>query len=67
MVRFDSTGAVDPTLVLNYHTPPTFYTTINRSTSRMRSDGKIITVAAGYYNKTSVLKDIIHPLAQTFY
>ena len=53
MVRFDSTGAVDPTLVLNYHTPPTFYTTINRSTSRMRSDGKIITVAAGYYTPFS--------------
>ena len=53
MVRFDSTGAVDPTFGINYHTPPTFYTTINRSTSIMRSDGKIITVAAGYYTPFS--------------
>ncbi len=55
MVQFDSTGIVDPTFYggSQYIPMPPFYNDISRSTSRMRSDGKIITVAAGYYTPFS--------------
>jgi uncharacterized delta-60 repeat protein len=58
IVRFDSTGAVDNTFGTNgavQHATPAGMSLLTGFRSVMRSDGKIISVAAGYFNQLLVI------------